>query len=212
MRVIAGTHRSRQLTAPRGTETRPTSDRLRETLFNILSPRIPGCRFADLYAGSGAVGIEALSRGAAHVWFTEKSESALAAIRANLKALKIAHGFTVEERGTGALLERLAKAAQKPSAVAVGAAESVRSGDLLNLIYLDPPWEAEAEYINTLHLLGSARGRAMLAPDVLIIAEHSSKSPLAERYGELVQTRTLKQGDAALSFYAVSIPQASAAS
>lgn len=206
MRVIAGTHRSRQLTAPRGTETRPTSDRLRETLFNILSPRIPGCRFADLYAGSGAVGIEALSRGAAHVWFTEKAEPALAAIRTNLKALKIARGFTIEDRGTGALLERLAKAAQKPSGIAPEGAESAGRGDLLNLIYLDPPWEAEAEYTNTLHLLGSARGRVLLAADALIVAEHGSKSPLAERYGELVQTRTLKQGDAALSFYALSMP------
>ena len=97
MRVIAGTYRSRQLTAPRGTETRPTSDRLRETLFNIIALRIPNCRFADLYAGTGAVGIEAISRGAAHVWFTEKSEPALAAIRANLKTLKITHGFTASK-------------------------------------------------------------------------------------------------------------------
>ncbi|MDP9052452.1 MAG: 16S rRNA (guanine(966)-N(2))-methyltransferase RsmD [Acidobacteriota bacterium] len=189
MRVIAGTYRSRQLIAPRGTGTRPTSDRLRETLFNILSPRIAGCRFADLYAGTGAVGIEAISRGAEHVWFTEKDESALAAIRTNLKALKIMRSYTVEERGTGALLERLAKAAAP--------------GGLLNLVYLDPPWEAEAEYANTLHLLGSARGQAVLAPGALVLAEHSSKSPLAERYGELVQTRTMKQGDAALSFYSV---------
>ena len=189
MRVIAGTYRSRQLIAPRGTGTRPTSDRLRETLFNILSPRIAGCRFADLYAGTGAVGIEAISRGAEHVWFTEKDESALASIRGNLKALKIMRGYTVEERGTGALLERLAKAAAP--------------GGLLNLVYLDPPWEAEAEYANTLHLLGSARGQAVLAPGALVVAEHSSKSPLAERYGELVQTRTMKQGDAALSFYSV---------
>ena len=200
MRVIAGTYRSRQLVAPKGTGTRPTSDRLRETLFNIIAMRIPGCRFADLYAGTGAVGIEAISRGAAHVWFTEKAEPALAAIRANLKALKIAQGFTVEERGTGALLERLAKAAQKRADTAV---EGAGSGELLNLVYLDPPWEAEAEYANTLHLLGSARGRATLAPGALVVAEHSSKSPLAERYGELVQTRSLKQGDAALSFYAV---------
>jgi 16S rRNA (guanine(966)-N(2))-methyltransferase RsmD len=190
MRVIAGTYRSRQLVAPKGTGTRPTSDRLRETLFNILSPRIPGCRFADLYAGTGAVGIEAISRGAAQVWFAEKAEPALAAIRANLKALKIARGFTVEERGTGALLERLAKTAQE-------------SGGLLDLVYLDPPWEAEAEYEKTLHLLGSARGRTMLTPDALVVAEHSSKAPLAERYGDLAQTRTLKQGDAALSFYAI---------
>jgi 16S rRNA (guanine966-N2)-methyltransferase len=196
MRVIAGIYRSRQLVAPRGTGTRPTSDRLRETLFNILAPRIAGCRFADLYAGTGAVGIEAISRGAEHVWFTEKDESALAAIRANLKALKIVQGYTVEERGTGALLERLAKAARK----SLDAGEPVRT--LLDLVYLDPPWEAEAEYANTLHLLGSARGQAMLVPGALVVAEHASKSLLADRYGELAQTRTLKQGDAALSFYA----------
>jgi 16S rRNA (guanine966-N2)-methyltransferase len=190
MRVIAGTYRSRLLGAPKGTGTRPTSDRLRETLFNILSPRIPGCRFADLYAGTGAVGIEALSRGASQVWFAEKAEPALAAIRENLKTLKIAHGFAMEERGTGALLERLAKSAQSTP------------GGLVDVVYLDPPWEAEAEYEKTLHLLGSARGQAMLAPGALVVAEHSSKSPLAERYGELAQTRTLKQGDAALSFYA----------
>lgn len=200
MRVIAGTYRSRQLIAPRGTGTRPTSDRLRETLFNILAPRVAGCRFADLYAGTGAVGIEAISRGAEQVWFAEKAEAALAAIRANLKALQIARGFTVEERGTGALLERFAKVAQKAATESV---QGARAGDLLDLVYLDPPWEAEAEYTNTLHLLGSARGRAMLAPDALVVAEHNSKSRLAERYGELAQTRTLKQGDAALSFYAV---------
>ena len=192
MRVIAGTYRSRLLVAPKGTGTRPTSDRLRETLFDILSPRMDGCRFADLYAGSGAVGIEAISRGAAQVWFAEKAEPALAAIRENLKALKISQGYVVEERGTGALLERLAKKPRQKS---------------LDIVYLDPPWEAEAEYDKTLHLLGSARGRGMLAPEALVVAEHSSKSPLAERYGELVQTRTLKQGDAALTFYAVSSDQ-----
>jgi 16S rRNA (guanine966-N2)-methyltransferase len=192
MRVIAGSYRSRQLVAPKGTGTRPTSDRLRETLFNVLAARVPGCRFADLYAGTGAVGIEAISRGAAQVWFAEKAEAALVAIRANLKALKIAQGFAIEERGTGGLLERLVKAAEK-------------SGAVLDLVYLDPPWEAEAEHEKTLQLLGSARGRAMLAAGALVVAEHSSKSPLAERYGELVQTRTLKQGDAALSFYTVSV-------
>jgi 16S rRNA (guanine966-N2)-methyltransferase len=189
MRVIAGTYRSRPLIAPRGDKTRPTSDRLRETLFNILAPRLEGCRFADLYAGTGAVGIEALSRGAAQVWFAEKAEPALAAIRTNLKALKIAQGFAVEERGTGALLERLAK--------------SATAGGLLDVVYLDPPWEAEKEYSSTLHLLGSTRGRALLAHGALVVAEHSSKTPLAERYGDLVQTRTLKQGDAALSFYQI---------
>jgi 16S rRNA (guanine966-N2)-methyltransferase len=203
MRVIAGTYRSRQLVAPRGIETRPTSDRLRETLFNIIAPRIAGCRFADLYAGTGAVGIEALSRGAAHVWFAEKVEPALATIRANLKTLKIMQGFTVEERGTGALLERFMKNTQKAAEVP----SPTREPELLDLIYLDPPWEAEAEYTATLHLLGSARGSKLLAQDALVIAEHGSKAQLASRFGELVQTRILKQGDAALTFYAVPSPQ-----
>jgi 16S rRNA (guanine(966)-N(2))-methyltransferase RsmD len=193
MRVIAGTYRSRQLTAPRGTGTRPTSDRLRETLFNILAPRLDGCRFADLYAGTGAVGIEALSRGAAHVLFAERADPALAALRANLKSLGINRGVSVDERGAGALLERLAKQAAEPT----------RTPELLDLVYLDPPWESEPDYANTLHLLGSVRGVRILAPGALVVAEHSSKSPLGPRYGALTQTRTLKQGDAGLSFYAV---------
>src|ERR1035441_7860400 len=136
-----------------------------------------GCRFADLYAGSGAVGIEAISRGAAHVWFTEKAPPALAAIRANLKALHIAQGFAIEERGTGALLERLANAAEK-------------GADAPALVYLDPPWEADAEYEKTLHLLGSVRGRAMLASGALVLAEHSSKAPLADPLGHRPPTRS----------------------
>jgi 16S rRNA (guanine(966)-N(2))-methyltransferase RsmD len=192
MRVIAGTYRSRSLVAPRGAATRPTSDRLRETLFNILAPRVQGCRFADLYAGTGAVGIEALSRGAAHVWFAERAVPALAAIRANLKALQIMQGFTVEARSAGALLERMLRPA-KTGVVA----------ESLDLVFLDPPWDATAEYAATLDLLGSSRGSAILIPSALVIAEHSSKLPLAHRYGALAQTRTLKQGDAALSFFAV---------
>jgi 16S rRNA (guanine(966)-N(2))-methyltransferase RsmD len=185
MRVIAGTYRSRILAAPRGSGTRPTSDRLRETLFNILAPRILGSRFCDLYAGTGAVGIEALSRGAAHVWFTENTPPAIASLRANLTALRITTGFTLEDRGTGALLQRLGKL-----------------GHPVDIVYLDPPYEAEAEYEATLGFLGSVRGRASLAPDALVIAEHSSKIPLAARYGSLHQTRTRKQGEAALSSYA----------
>lgn len=185
MRVIAGTYRSRQLLAPRGLQTRPTSDRLRERLFDILSPRVSGCRFVDLYAGTGAVGIEALSRGATHVWFAENAEPALAAIRQNLAALKIDRGFTVEDRGVGAMLQRLGKISQ-----------------LVDLVYIDPPYEAEAEYAGTLNFLGSTRGRGTLAPDAIVIAEHSSKAKLAGRYGALEHTRLLKQGDAALSFFA----------
>jgi 16S rRNA (guanine(966)-N(2))-methyltransferase RsmD len=184
MRVIAGTFRSRQLAAPRGIETRPTSDRLRETLFNILAPRLEGCRFVDLYAGTGAVGIEAISRGAAYVWFAENAEPAIASLKANLAALKISSGFTLEPRGVGAMLQRLGKLGQK-----------------IDIVYLDPPYEAEAEYAGTLHCFGSVKGREMLAPDALVIAEHGSKGKLAARYGALEHTRLLKQGDASLSFF-----------
>ena len=188
MRVIAGTYRSRLLVSPRGTATRPTSDRLRETLFNILAtstaPQFEGCLFADLYAGTGAVGIEAISRGASHVWFAENAPGALAAINQNLAALKIARNFTIEDRGTGALLQRLAKLA-KP----------------MDVVFLDPPYEAEAEYEGTLNFFGSVRGRLLLAPDALVVAEHSSKTDLPKRFGGLEHTRLLRQGDAALSFY-----------
>jgi 16S rRNA (guanine966-N2)-methyltransferase len=184
MRVIAGTFRSRQLFAPRGMKTRPTSDRLRETLFNILAPRLEGCRFVDLYAGTGAVGIEALSRGAEHVWFAENAEPALAALRQNLSALKIESGFNVEDRGVGAMLQRLGKLPEP-----------------VDLVFLDPPYEAEDEYAGTLNFFGSVRGRALLAPHALVIAEHSSKVKLAIRYGALEHTRLVKQGEAALSFF-----------
>ena len=186
MRVIAGTYRSRPLAAPRGAKTRPTSDRLRETLFNILTPRIVGARFVDLYAGTGAVGIEALSRGAEHAYFAERAAPAVGAIRANLNSLGIQSGYTLEPHGTAALLEQLA-----------------RSGIAVDLVFLDPPWEAEAEYAATLKFLGGARGAAVLAPEALVIAEHSSRTPLSEKFGPLTQTRTLAQGDAAMSFYAL---------
>src|SRR5438309_2956107 len=115
MRVIGGTYRSRVLVAPKGSATRPTSDRLRETLFNILAPRIEGARFADLYAGSGAVGIEALSRGAAHVYFAERAAPALAAIRSNLASLRLSQGFTIDPRSAPGFLDSLADRAAKNS-------------------------------------------------------------------------------------------------
>jgi len=186
MRVIAGIYRSRSLEAPRGTATRPTSDRLRETLFNVLTPRIEGARFADLYAGSGAVGIEAISRGAEHVWFAEKAPAALAAIRGNLSKLKINGGYLVEDRSVSKLLSSLAKAQRQ-----------------LDIVFLDPPYEDTEAYSGTLGLLGSEHATLIAAGGVVVV-EHQKKAPLAERYGALGRTRVLQQGDAALSFYAVS--------
>lgn len=186
MRVIAGQFRSRQLLAPRGMATRPTSDRLRETLFNVIASRIAGAKFVDLYAGSGAVGIEALSRGAQFVWFTDNAASATKAIRENLTALKISEGFSIESRGTAALLDNLTKLGRK-----------------VDLIFLDPPYESQTEYAKTLEFIGSTKGCTLLAEDTQVIAEHHSKDVLQERYGALERMRILKQGDAALSFYSL---------
>ena len=186
MRVIAGEYRSRLLQAPRGVTTRPTSDRLRETLFNVLGPRVGGSRFVDLYAGSGAVGIEAISRGADFVWFAESARPAVAAIRANLSELKIAGGFALEDRSVAKLLQALV--------------EKERAAEIL---FLDPPYEDAEEYESTLKFV--ARNHAtVLAEGAVVVAEHSSKKPLEARYSVLERTRVMEQGDAALSFYRVS--------
>jgi 16S rRNA (guanine(966)-N(2))-methyltransferase RsmD len=187
MRIIAGTFRSRSLAAPQGLSTRPTSDRLRETLFNVLAPRIRGAAFLDLYAGSGAVGMEALSRGAASVTFVERAPAALAVLRANLAKLGIAAGFRIQPGSVGAYLRRGA-AGKKTEAAAA-----------FDLVFLDPPYDAAQEYEVTLNLLGSA---GQLAPDALVIAEHRRKERLEESYRCLKRTRLLEQGDASLSFYA----------
>ncbi len=184
MRVIAGTYRSRLLQAPRGLDTRPTSDRLRETLFNVIAARVPGSCFADLYAGSGAVGIEAISRAAAHVTFAEIATPALAAIRANLRTLGIASGYRVESGGVAPLLR---SSPQRP----------------FDVVFLDPPYDDHDAYGQALASLGRPAG-ALLNPGAVIIAEHRRKQPLEERYGLLERTRTLVQGDAALSFYSLS--------
>ena len=185
--MIAGEFRSRLLQAPRGVATRPTSDRLRETLFNVLGPRVEDSRFVDLYAGSGAVGIEAISRGADFVWFAESARPAVAAIRANLSQLKIAGGFAIEDRSVGKLLQSLV--------------EKERAAEI---VFLDPPYEDGEEYESTLKFI--ARNHAtVLADGAVVIAEHSSKKPLEARYSVLERVRVLEQGDAALSFYSVSL-------
>ena len=186
MRIIAGEFRSRILTAPRGMATRPTSDRLRETLFNILGPRVAGARFADLFAGSGAVGLEALSRGALHVHFAENAAPAIAALRENIRLLKLSGNFMVHERTALGALDRLAQ-----------------QGSAQDLIFLDPPYEAAAEYEQILRLLGSPASARLLAPEALVVAEHATRSPMAQRYGQLTLTRTKKQGDATLSFFQI---------
>lgn len=206
MRVIAGSFRSRVLQAPPGLATRPTSDRLRETLFNVLAPRIEGARFLDLYAGSGAVGIEALSRGAAEVVFVERAAAALKVLRANLAGLGLGGA---REQGTrnweqGPELTATGRGSTAFRIVAGSAGGFLRGPDAgarFDLVFLDPPYDAAGEYEMVLGLLGGG-GREWLAQEAVVIAEHRHKDALEDDYGALGRTRFLKQGDAALSFYA----------
>ena len=184
MRVIGGTLRRRTLEAPDGLATRPTSDRLRETLFNVLAPRIEGARFLDLYAGSGAVGIEAASRGASSVVLVERAAPALKVLRANLEHLGLRGGVRVEAVNVSAYLRR-----GRPAAA-----------ERFDLVFLDPPYEHENEYTTALGLLGGDASR-VLAEDAVVIAEHRRRDTLEEQYDALQRTRLLEQGDAAMSFY-----------
>ncbi|MBM3814251.1 MAG: 16S rRNA (guanine(966)-N(2))-methyltransferase RsmD [Acidimicrobiia bacterium] len=174
MRVIAGEFRSRRLKTPQGLEVRPTPDRLRESLFSILMPRLEGCVFADLYAGCGAVGIEALSRGAANCIFVEKSRKAVEVLRENLASLGIAGRAQVMQ----------------------GNASTYAGSLRADIYFLDPPYERTEEYEKTLSLIGEQ------GPGI-VIAQHSSHLALEEEYRRLRRYRVVKQGDNSLSFYEV---------
>lgn len=192
MRVIAGRFRSRPLLAPAGLDTRPTADRLRETLFNVLTQgavdRVAGAAFLDLYAGSGAVGIEALSRGAVSVTFVEQGAAALAVLRKNLENLGLARkAVRVEKGGVGKFLRGLAEKD-----------EVMRFG----VVFLDPPYEGMDEYGMAMGLLGEECA-SLLAEGAVVVAEHRKKVALEAGYGKLVRTRVLAQGDAGLSFYEI---------
>ena len=172
MRVIAGEFRSRRLKSIPGAATRPTPDRLRETLFDILAPRIAGAGFVDAYAGTGAVGIEALSRGAAHAWFLERNRSALVATRENIASLALDARATVV---AGPVLLTLPR---YPA----------------DIVFLDPPYDQEREYAAALDLLAEMRSP-------LAIVQHSVRFSLPGAHAALVRTRVVRQGDNALSFY-----------
>lgn len=181
MRVIAGKFRSRVLKSPGKLRLRPTSDRLRETLFNILGPAVEDSLFVDLYAGTGAIGIEAVSRGAREVVFIESHAATAKLVRANLENLGVQAGIEVIEAPALRGLEKLA-------------ARHL----ITDFIFLDPPYENEEEYLVTLEFLDASH---LIAPSGLVIAEHHCKVELPERLDRLERTRLLEQGDAALSFY-----------
>ena len=181
MRIIAGKYRSRRLIAPEGMETRPTSDRLRETLFNVVAPSVPDSVWLDLFAGSGSVGIEALSRGARTVYFIESGSRAARIIRQNLASLGIEEGFEVIERDAATALRML-----DSQAVAC------------DFCFLDPPYRKMSDYEQILGFLSQSR---MIRPESLVIAEHEKHFDPGEAFGSLRRQRVLRQGDAVLSFY-----------
>ena len=183
MRIIAGKYRGRRLKSPPSLDTRPTSDRLRETLFNILAPRIQGARFLDLCAGSGAVGIEALSRDAAQAIFVEQSRPMCALIETNLTALKLDEDASeVASADATEFLRRRVK----------------RGSELFDIIFFDPPYAADYEVV--LNYLGK-QAASLLAKDGIVVVEHSRKTDLKAQFGALQRYRELKQGDSCLSFY-----------
>jgi 16S rRNA (guanine(966)-N(2))-methyltransferase RsmD len=185
MRVIAGKYGSRTLKTLRGMALRPTSDRLRETLFNILGPTVEGSLFVDVYAGTGAVGIEALSRGAGEVIFIERHAAAVALIRKNLDALGIATGFEI-----------LAKDALR--GLEILSTRKLGGHLRVDFFFVDPPYAEKEEYSRTLEFLDGSR---LLARHGRVIVEHASRLALPERLVHLERKRVVEQGDASLSFY-----------
>jgi 16S rRNA (guanine(966)-N(2))-methyltransferase RsmD len=179
-RIIGGAGKGRRLKTAAGETTRPTGARLRQTLFDILAPRIEGSRFLDAFAGSGGVGLEALSRGAARVVLVDTSAAAVEAARENARALAAAGGEVQVVRQDARLaLEALAD-----------------QGRLFDVVYLDPPYASEL--YEPLVALAGAR---LVAEDGIVVAEHFHKRRLPERIGALVRTREKRIGDHCLSFY-----------
>jgi 16S rRNA (guanine966-N2)-methyltransferase len=183
MRVISGKYKGRNLKSPPSMQVRPTSDRLRETLFNVIAPRIEAARFLDLCAGSGAVGIEALSRNAAHVTFVDQSKKMAGLIKANLELCRISNDQSeVVQLAATEFLRYAGKQQLEP----------------WNVIFFDPPYAED--YLAVLEIIGS-QAATHLADNGLVIVEHHHKNQLPDEIGSLRRSRILKQGDSALSFY-----------
>lgn len=176
MRVIAGQWKGHRLDAPRWEGLRPTSDRLRETLFNVLAPRLEGARVLDVCAGTGAVGIEALSRGAARVTFVEADRRAVALIEANLRKCRAGEGYTIEHRD------------------GLTPPPNAHAGPF-DIVFLDPPY-AHPRLDAWLHMAGSVVG-----PNGMVVLEHARRVSAPPAPPGLVLTRQLPQGDSSLAFY-----------
>ena len=180
MRVLAGALKGRRLQTPRGSTTRPTADQVRIALMDTLTPQLPGARLLDLFAGAGGVGLEAISRGAAHATFVERDPRALAALRANVDALGVGEQTRIERGAVPAILDRLARADAR-----------------YDVVFLDPPYEPDA-VTPTVELLGRLD---LVVPGGLVIAQHLTKRPPPARSGRLGAYRTRRFGETTLTFF-----------
>jgi 16S rRNA (guanine(966)-N(2))-methyltransferase RsmD len=176
MRVISGLLKGRRLTSPDWTGLRPTSDKLRETLFNVLGPSIAGARVLDGFAGTGAVGIEALSRGAGHVTFVERDRRAASLVERNLAHCGLKEGYAIIRVDFAAAAARL-------------------RGQPFDVIFLDPPY-GEKELAGALSIAAE-----LASADTRVIIEHAKRDTPPRQAGLLELTRELTSGDSALAFY-----------
>ena len=181
MRIIAGEYRGRLLKTPRGRGLRPTSDRLRETLFNVLGAAVSGAVFLDCYAGSGAVALEALSRGASQVFCIEAAPAAQRLIRQNADSL-----------GVGESLRLV------PMQVSRGLRKLDEQGVRAQFCFFDPPYALLPEALRSVAWLAAS---SLMLPHGLIIVEHSRRDATPERAASWARTRLLQQGSSVLSFY-----------
>ena len=182
MRVISGIYKGRKLKAIDGMQVRPTSDRLRETLFNVISSGVKGARFVDLCAGTGAVGIEALSRGAAHVTFIESNRKASQGLADNLQHCEISENVKVINRDVISTLKYFDHHLMQ-----------------FDYFYFDPPYESEL-YSQVLWTLAKSK---LLAEEGLVIVEHRKNFVLQPNYEHLRPYRQIAQGDSCLTFFSM---------
>ena len=181
MRVIAGALKGRRLVTPRGRDTRPTADQVRIALMDILTPWLPGARLLDLFAGAGGVGLEGLSRGAAHATFVERDARALAALRQNVATLGLADVTRVLPFDVARVLDRLA-----------------RDGERFDVVFLDPPYDTTLT-TDTMAALGDGR---LVAPGGTVVAQHlTKKAPVLTELPALARVRARRFGETTLTFF-----------
>jgi len=180
VRILAGELKGRRLVTPRGATTRPTADQVRIALMDALTPRLPGARVLDLFAGAGGVGFEALSRGAATATFVERDRRALAALRDNVITLGLPERARVLGDDVARALTRLR-----------------REGAVFDVVFLDPPYESDLGEVTLAHLAAGG----LTAPEAVVVAQHLTKRAPADVMGTLAAYRTRRFGETTLTFF-----------